>query len=379
MLEFLSGLDRRRYQAFVVVPREGPFTERLNRIGIPFFVRAIHHWIPFGQRRDWSYLKRLRFATVGIRERVWSIAGLVDRLGIDIVYTNTITAIEGALAAWRMNRPHVWHIRENIKGNQDIASPLPRCLISWIVGALSKTIIFNSHKTASNFRCSPLLSQVEVIHNGVDISKYSASSSETVGSFLERQAPKDRRVVAIIGTISPRKGLDVFLEAANRILSLFPDTLFLVIGDGEPNYVQKIQDRATRDGLNASVRFLGRREDICEILTLVDVLVVAADQEPFGRTVVEAMSASIPVVSTRCGGPEEIIIDGLTGLLVPKRDPDAMASAVGALLSDTERAKRMGEAGRRRARDVFSSSVYVSGIERVLSEAVGSRDASTST
>ena len=96
------------------------------------------------------------------------------------------------------------------------------------------------------------------------------------------------------------------------------------------------------------------------------MLVVASDQEPFGRTVVEAMATGLPVVATRCGGPEEIIVDRETGLLVPLDDPRAMADAVEAVVRDPDLARKMGQAGRRRAEASFSLKAYANAAQDVL-------------
>ena len=100
-----------------------------------------------------------------------------------------------------------------------------------------------------------------------------------------------------------------------------------------------------------------------------DVLVVSSEKESFGLTAIEALAVETPVVSTRCGGPEEILEDGVTGLLVPVKDPLAMAEAIVRLLLDPVFARRMGASGRIHVSEHFGVDRYVQGIQRVIQEA----------
>ena len=100
-----------------------------------------------------------------------------------------------------------------------------------------------------------------------------------------------------------------------------------------------------------------------------DVLVVSSEKESFGLTVIEALAVETPVVSTRCGGPEEILEDGVTGLLVPVKDPLAMAEAIVRLPVGPDHRARMGASGRIQVSEHFGVDRYVQGIQRVLQEA----------
>ncbi|MDP2253049.1 MAG: glycosyltransferase family 4 protein, partial [Thiobacillus sp.] len=98
----------------------------------------------------------------------------------------------------------------------------------------------------------------------------------------------------------------------------------------------------------------------------VDLLLVTAEQEAFGRTVIEAMAARVPVVATMSGGPEEIIVDGLTGFLVPVNDSQAMARRAEDILSDAALTKRLVDAAYLRVKEVFSIDAYIKKIEAII-------------
>jgi glycosyltransferase involved in cell wall biosynthesis len=97
--------------------------------------------------------------------------------------------------------------------------------------------------------------------------------------------------------------------------------------------------------------------------------VISSEQESFGLTAIEALAMETPVVATRCGGPEEILVDGETGLLVPVKDPCALADAIVRLLMDPELARRMGKKGRIHISECFGVDRYIHGIQRVIQDA----------
>lgn len=111
-------------------------------------------------------------------------------------------------------------------------------------------------------------------------------------------------------------------------------------------------------------------EDIAPVYGSLDVLVCASLKETFGRTIVEAMLAEKPVVSTRCGGPEEIVIDGVTGFLVPVKAPQELARAVLRILGDRDLAQQMGQAGKNRALSGYSMQSYARQIQDIIEECV---------
>jgi len=118
-------------------------------------------------------------------------------------------------------------------------------------------------------------------------------------------------------------------------------------------------------GLGDRVIFMGFRLDVAEILPEIDVAVSPSLAEAISNSVIEAMAAGLPVVGTRVGGTPEAVEDGVTGLLVPPRDPEALARCIGLLLEDRNLASRLGRAGRRRIEERFSTERMVRATERV--------------
>ncbi|MCG7362960.1 glycosyltransferase [Roseomonas sp. ACRSG] len=147
------------------------------------------------------------------------------------------------------------------------------------------------------------------------------------------------RLVAL-GRLHRNKGFDTLLRA----LALLPGAELAIGGEGPERAA--LEKLAAELGVATRVRFLGWRQDAGALLAGCDVFVCSSRHEPLGNVVLEAWSASKPVVAVAAQGPAELIEDGRTGLLVPQESPEALAQAVGSLLADPARAADLGAAGR---------------------------------
>jgi glycosyltransferase involved in cell wall biosynthesis len=185
-------------------------------------------------------------------------------------------------------------------------------------------------------------------------------------------------LVGIVCRLDEWKGVDVFIDAAARIAAVRPDVQFVVVGGaiiGQEAYARSLEAHAEGVGLAGRMHFTGWTygpADMPEVHRALDIAVLASSEpEPFGLVVVEAMATGVPVVATAQGGPAEIVIEGVTGLLVPPRDPDAMAAAVLSLVDDPAAAARMGAAGRARACERYSAVQYLAGVRAVYDSVLG--------
>jgi len=166
------------------------------------------------------------------------------------------------------------------------------------------------------------------------------------------------RVVMIVARLTPWKGHAELLRALPRVVNRFPDARLVVVGTTnfwQAEYLDELQALAEDQGVGHAVLWTGHRQDIPELLRLCEMLVLPSRDEPFGRSLVEAMATGKPVVAGRGGAAPEICPDGLCGYLVDHDDPAEIADGLLALLTDPERAAEMGRAGRRRALDLFDA------------------------
>jgi glycosyltransferase involved in cell wall biosynthesis len=204
---------------------------------------------------------------------------------------------------------------------------------------------------------------IAVIRNGVDhVPADPAPSAATLRQELGFSA--DAPIVAMVSRLNCVRGIDFkgveyFLDAAALVASRRPDARFLVLGDGPSR--DAFVGHASRRGLAGRVIFAGFRKNVTRWLREVTLSVLPSLSEGLSNALLESMAAGVPIVATKVGGNPELVVDGMTGLLVPPRDAGALAAAMCLLLQHPALARRFGEAARERARHHFS-------IERMVQE-----------
>ena len=214
--------------------------------------------------------------------------------------------------------------------------------------------------------------KIHVIHNGVDLAGL-AADGERSDIRPELGLPKDAPLVAVVSRLSPLKGIEDFLEAAALVAARSPAVRFLVVGDvcvkpsaTESNgYRSKLERRAQWLGLGRRVVFTGFRLDVFRILSQASVSVLPSHSEALSNALLESMAAGAPVVATSVGGNPEAVEEGISGLLVPPRNPPMLAQAICRLLEQPEQAARLGQAARRRVEEHFSIDRMVRQTERL--------------
>jgi len=193
--------------------------------------------------------------------------------------------------------------------------------------------------------------QATVLYNGVDLSRFQPRI-ESAAALRARLGFPAGELVTCVAQLIDAKGLDYLIDAAARLRER-RDLVFLIVGDGDRR--QALADQVRRLKLEPSVRLLGQREDVDDLLAASDLFVCPSVwDEALGFVNLEAMAAGLPVVATRMGGIPEAVRDGETGLLVPPRDAAALAAAIASLLDDPARRGAMGRAGRRWVEQMFS-------------------------
>jgi glycosyltransferase involved in cell wall biosynthesis len=221
--------------------------------------------------------------------------------------------------------------------------------------------------------------KITVIGNGIDLERFAQKPG---GTRLREELglPSQVPLVAVLSRLNPLKGIESFLSAAVIVARRFPDARFLIVGDGfsikdgaivhDDTYRREMTRYAARLGLEGRVVFTGFRLDVPSLLSEVAVSVLPSLSEGLSNTLLESMAAGVPVVATRVGGNPEAIEDGVSGLLVPPRDPEALARAIGLLLENRRLAFNLGEAGRRRVVERFSLERMVSRTEAFYLESL---------
>jgi glycosyltransferase involved in cell wall biosynthesis len=371
LLLLLQRLSRKGYHSVVAVPRPGPLTEQLEALGVPVvYVPFMKRWLTKAQVPG---LKRFFYNPYQVPFMIRSATALrkvIRQYQVNLVHTSTSVVFDGALAAVLANVPHVWHIHETIESGKNwrffLGAEMARSLINRfshrIIAtseAIRKLYLDPSHNTG----------KIKVIYNGVDADLYDDSVSM---STLRQKLgiPTAAKVVGMVSSAAPLKRHEDFLRAAVVVQQSVPNSFFLIVGDDwdVSEYGRAIKKLSQELGLTGRIVWLGFYKEIHEIFKAIDLLVLSSEEESFGRVLIEAMAARRPVVATKVGGIPEIVIDGVTGFLVPPRSPADLAQSIIQILRDPQLAEAMGQAGRRRVEKYFSVDQYVENIEKVYLE-----------
>jgi glycosyltransferase involved in cell wall biosynthesis len=238
-------------------------------------------------------------------------------------------------------------------------------------------VIYNSAFTGRTVGTVFPHTHAELVHCPVSPPRaVGALSREAVRKALG--TPSNAVVIVQVGRLERWKGHALLLHALG-FLGELPGWECWIVGGAqrtsERAYEAQLRTLAVSRGVHARVRFLGEREDVEHVLSAVDVFCQPnAQPEPFGVAIIEALYAGIPVVATDMGGPTEILMDQKCGVLVPPKNPQALADAIRALVIDPDRRRAMGAAGPARARDLCEPAERLTELRSVLAKVLIARD-----
>ena len=350
LAEFLRRLDRQTCEAVVVCGASGWLTARLSALDLPVHVLPLAAVLQAGGPGT-------RLPRPGM---IWQLAALLRQQRIDLIHSWTLETRNVAhLCALLLDRPLLQGCHDLYHGASIGA------LQWWLLNHIPRRLIATSQAVARSLRVGERLAahRVTVIHPGI-APEHSVplSGAERAALRASLGVAGAAPLVGLIGRSDRVKGHAVFLRAMARVRQSHPQLRVLLVGapvfDGdaaERDIAQTIQSL----GLGPVVLRTGFRADAAQLAGTLDVLACASFEESFGLTLVEAGARAVPVVATRCGGPEEIVVDGVTGLLVPVGDAPGMAAAVGTLLDTPQRARALGRAGQWHVRRHFNLDTMV--------------------
>jgi glycosyltransferase involved in cell wall biosynthesis len=317
-------MDRARWRSVVVVPCGGWLRDRLGEEGIEVVV--LHERGSF----DVAFLSRV----------TW----LSRIVGADLIHSHLFgSAVRAGLVARIRGIPAMG----TIHGQVDIgARERFRTLKLGIVRRGLRAVVFVSEPLRQSCLGSMGLdrSLTSVINNGVDADLFTPGENVALRASL-RISPQDF-VVGCVGRLQPIKGIATFLEAAAILKTASPDYRFVIVGDGDDQHTRELKELRDRLGLTDEVVFAGFRADVNEVMRAFDVYALTSHSEGFSLSTIEAMASGVPVVATRCGGPEQILQDGQTGLLVENGSALAVAKGIERLRVNPDERRRVSDAAR---------------------------------
>jgi mannosyltransferase len=282
------------------------------------------------------------------------------------------------LKLWRRPLPLIWHARRN---NEMIIGVLLRFLgwpfklvftsaaqrhhswtTRWLIGRMDAII------ATSEISASYLKRDAFVILHGVDTDRYSPPA-DRAAAFRETGLP-GRFAIGCFGRVRSQKGTDVFVQAMCRLLPLYPDFAAVVVGAitvEQQGFANDLKKRIAAAGLKSRFLMTGEVgiEEVPRWYQRLTIYAFTSRNEGFGLTLIEAMSAGCALVASRAGAAEVVVKDGITGVLTPPGDVDALIEALEPLMRDPASAIAMGERARARALEEFSLEAEANAIASV--------------
>jgi glycosyltransferase involved in cell wall biosynthesis len=303
----------------------------------------------------------------------FDIASIARRFRPDVIHANSVRAGMAAIGARVGGAPApLVHVRDALPPTT--AGRLTAALVTR--GAL--LVLANSRFTAGRL-CANGSGEVRVVYNSVDFDRFRAAQADRAAVRRGLSIEPASVVLGVVAQLTPWKAQDDAIRTLALVRRRRPGATLLLVGKAKfrerstsydnVSYEASLHRLADSLGLDGAVQFLGERRDLPELLCALDVLLVPSWEEPFGRSVIEAMAAGTPVVATSVGGPSEVINDGETGLLVPPRRPERWAEAVLGLLDDPERADRLARHALESVQARFGQEAQVGKIAALYREA----------
>jgi glycosyltransferase involved in cell wall biosynthesis len=323
VVELATRLDRSRFRSLALVRPGTWISENLSAGGIPTHPLVIRRWYSPRQLLD--------------------VVRLIRAEKVDLVHTHLPSQnFYGSVAARLCGIPSI----VTYHGPLELEQSSGRARIPLLAARAAATeYVVVSGQMASALRDSGFDNdRINLIYNGVTVE---AVANLRSGALRRLLAIDDSVPLAgIVANVRPPKGYDTLIQAARKVVDAIPQARFVSIGQPDPELSPQLESLLRQLDLTRNFTFMGFREDARVLLRDFDVFVMSSVTEGLPFAAVEAMAAGKPSVMTRCGGPEEILEDGIDGYLVPVGDHTALARRIVELMLAPGRAAAMGEAAR---------------------------------
>lgn len=331
--------------------------------------RHIGSWIKshFGENICQVYLSFkdfIEFVPQGLRE-VWLFKRTIRNHRIDLLHSHTDVHYgkPECIAAWLSGIPCIIHNHRYEKFNY---------FDKFLLLSVNQFIHISSSVAEDHISNGTPSQKGNIIHNGIEISPYIKKyDTDLVRSDI--QVKQDEILVGLIGRIDWWKGHDYFIEAIALAAKTIPTLKGLIVGEvwndqtgRNHQYLNRLRLLIRSLDIDDKITFTGFRSDIPRLISALDIVVLASSEpEPFGLVIIEGMAAGKPLIATAAGGVIDIIEDGVNGLLIPCKDPNAMAQAILKIISNPAWARQMGLAARRRVAERFTVQKQVKAVQKL--------------
>lgn len=355
--------ERFGIKPIVLLPSKGPMCRALEDVEIPFVVKHYYWWVNDNRGVfQWLLNKRKQ-----LRNQL-KIGGLCDsvlalsqeRYGDNpvLVYTNSVCVNVGIFMAEHLGIPHVWQFRESLS-QFSLSLSLALSLKLWQKEVNRRYVLISDYMM--RYYCPYLpVERMTCIYNGVSVPTKTERETENV--------LKGRLKVAIVGVVCQQKNQLELLQAQSILHEQGIEIDTYIIGTNKKEYLQQVEAYVQEHGLSHNVHIMGHQDDVFTVLKEINLGVVCATDEAFGRTTIEFMMMKMPVVVSDSGANPELIRNEQDGYIYPLGDVDALAETIKRYVVQPELLQLQGEGAYQYAIDNFSVEKNAEAIYKVINE-----------
>jgi glycosyltransferase involved in cell wall biosynthesis len=364
VLQVARRLKEKGFETIVVMPEgDKTFGSMLEEARIPY------HKLKLVRLRQTANLSIHAEFLTRFWRNVAQLRRIIRERGIEVVHTNGLMNVQGAIAARLESVRLVWHLNDTFTPRLLRKGLLP-LVRSWSTQIAVAAGAVGDHYFA---KTGPIDDRIRVLYAPVDTDKF---NPRVTGSQVRQKfgVPHSWTLIGYVGSLDPMKGHRHLLEAAARIKAKCRHIKVLLVGGmltNRQDYSHALNRQAQEWELGEDVIFAGQQNDMPEIFRAMDIYVHPSESEACPMAVMEASASGLPVVATDVGGTRELVEDGVTGLLVEPRNPGQIAEGVLQLLAAPDLMHRMGVAGAERMRRFFSLESCVAQHVRIYAAALG--------
>ncbi len=346
-LDLVEKLRLDGYSNYAIIKGPGWVEEQLKRRGVEYYIAKPRGFlsIPY----YWSLLKFIRKQnTVLVHAHL---------LGSTLTYSLLSLILRIPVVA-------TIHGRVDVNPNERFVA-----IKNYIMKLGVNTMVAVSRDLAAYISARKLFKQddIQVIYNGIEESRYGKNSSKSLRASLG--IGDDVILVGSLGNVRPAKSYDVLIASAALLIKEGQHNLhFVIAGHQKLDLMAQLQTLIDQHGIQDRIHFIGFHENTNEFLGQLDCFVLSSSSEGFSIATIEAMATGLPVVATRCGGPEEIIEHEKNGLLVTVNNASALAAGIKVIIENQTFAQSLSIAGRKHVEAVFSFAAMLNAYKKLYAQ-----------
>ena len=362
LLFLLSKLDKTKFDSVVIIPYDGPLKSELEKYQIKVIIAPV-----LKLYRNIFTVKYCINFFQDIRKSIKIIDLLDEEYNFDLIYSNTLAVLLGAIYSKKRKIKHIWHVHEIIVHPKIIAK-----IFSKLLKKYSNLVICNSKATRENLiiREPKLKKKSKVIYNGLEVPKVLEEkiNKESFGF------KNDDIIITLVGRISRLKGHKWLLNTYKEAFSKSKNIKLLFVGspvEGQEFYLHEIEKFIFTNQLSDKVTILPFTTNLNAIWSITDIAIMpSTEAESFGLVALEAMLLKKPVIASNLGGLKEIVKDNVTGFLVESNNLKELEIAISKLVESPKLRNVFGNSGLERAERKFKLERYVNQFEKTFEELI---------